>query len=112
MPGYAIAQLYDVDLNAGIVEYLERIDSTLAPFGGKFLVHAGLQSVQEGPANAAAIVIEFPDYQAALDWYQSPAYQAILPLRTENASGIAILAQDCGENHVATDILQGRVVQG
>ncbi|WP_405134806.1 DUF1330 domain-containing protein [Nocardia sp. NBC_01388] len=41
MPGYAIAQLYDVDLNAEIVEYLERIDSTLAPFGGKFLVHGG-----------------------------------------------------------------------
>lgn len=41
MPGYAIAQLYDVDLNAEIVEYLERIDSTLAPFGGSFSSTAG-----------------------------------------------------------------------
>ncbi|MET9485828.1 DUF1330 domain-containing protein [Nocardia sp. NPDC006630] len=106
MPGYAIAQLYDVDLNAEIVEYLERIDSTLAPFGGKFIVHGGVQQVIEGPASAVAIVIEFPDYQAVQDWHQSAAYQAILPLRTENCSSIAVLAQDCGKDHAATDVLK------
>ena len=30
------------------------------------------------------VVIEFPDRDHALEWYDSPAYQAILPLRTEN----------------------------
>ncbi|MRH86676.1 DUF1330 domain-containing protein [Nocardia sp. SYP-A9097] len=106
MPGYAIAHLHDVDVNAGIVEYLERIDSTLAPFGGKFLVHGGNQLAMEGPANGIAVVIEFPDYQAVQDWYRSPAYQAILPLRTENALGTAILAEDCGVDHIATDVLK------
>lgn len=72
MPGYAIAHLHDVDVNAEIVEYLERIDSTLAPFGGRFLVHGGNQLSVEGPASAIAVVIEFPDYQAVQDWYRSP----------------------------------------
>ncbi|MEV6070134.1 DUF1330 domain-containing protein [Nocardia sp. NPDC052001] len=107
MPGYAIAHLYDVDINADIVEYLERIDSTLAPFGGKFLVHGGNQLSVEGPENALAVVIEFPDYQAVQDWYRSEAYQAILPLRTGNARGTAILAEDCGKDHVSTDVLEG-----
>ncbi|WP_067572206.1 DUF1330 domain-containing protein [Nocardia acidivorans] len=107
MPGYAIAQLYDVEVNGDIVEYLERIDATFTPFGGKFLVHGGNQRVLEGPSNAVAIVLEFPDYQAVQDWYASAAYQAILPLRTGNSSSIAILAQDCGKDHVATDVLQG-----
>ncbi|WP_433591737.1 DUF1330 domain-containing protein [Nocardia sp. CA-145437] len=106
MPGYAIANLWDVDLNAEIVEYLERIDSTLEPFGGKFIVHGGTQRVIEGPASAIAIVIEFPDDQAVIDWYESPAYQAILPLRLRNCSSVGILAAHCGENHVATDVLK------
>jgi uncharacterized protein (DUF1330 family) len=50
-----------VDVNAEIVEYLRRIDGTLAPFGGKFIVHGGRQLVAEGPTDAVAIVIEFPD---------------------------------------------------
>ena len=36
---YAIANLRDVNAGAGIVEYLERIDATLAPYLGHFIVH-------------------------------------------------------------------------
>ncbi|WP_067697754.1 DUF1330 domain-containing protein [Nocardia jejuensis] len=107
MPGYAIAHIHDLDLNADIVEYLERIDGTLRPFDGRFLVHGGRQTVTEGPAGANIVVIEFPDYQAALDWYASPAYQAILPLRTDNSASVAIIAEDCGKDHVSTDVLKG-----
>ncbi|MTL11600.1 DUF1330 domain-containing protein, partial [Nocardia seriolae] len=64
MPGYAIAQLWDVDVNADIVEYLEKIDGTLRPFGGRFLVHGGKQRVIEGPATGVAIVIELPENAA------------------------------------------------
>ncbi|MEV6767297.1 DUF1330 domain-containing protein [Nocardia sp. NPDC051030] len=112
MPGYAIAHLSNIDVNAEIVEYLERIDATLAPFGGKFLVHGGTQVVKEGPADGNVVVIEFPTHQATLDWYASPAYQAILPLRTNNAVGNAILADGCDADHVATDVLKGAAAQG
>ncbi|WP_280265164.1 DUF1330 domain-containing protein [Nocardia wallacei] len=105
MPAYAIAHLHDVDANAEIVEYLRRIDDTLAPFGGKFIVHGGRQCVVEGPVDGRAIVIEFPDYDAAQAWYASPEYQAILPLRTNNSDSVGILADHCGDDHVATDIL-------
>ena len=106
MPAYAIANLWDVDLKAEIVEYLERIDGTLAPFGGKFIVHGGTQRVIEGPADTVVIVIEFPDYPAVTGWYESAAYQEILPLRLRNCSSVGVLAADCGENHVATDVLK------
>jgi uncharacterized protein (DUF1330 family) len=48
MKGYAIGILHDIDLGPPIVEYLERIDSTLAPYGGRFLVHGGPADVREG----------------------------------------------------------------
>ncbi|MQY28481.1 DUF1330 domain-containing protein [Nocardia aurantia] len=105
MPGYAVAHLYNVDANAQVAEYLRRIDGTLAPFGGRFIVHGGRQLVAEGPADAVPIVIEFPDYTAAEAWYRSPEYQAILRLRTDNADGIATLADYCGDDHIATDVL-------
>lgn len=41
MSTYAIATLRNVAMGPAIIEYLERIDATLAPFGGKFVVHGG-----------------------------------------------------------------------
>lgn len=40
-PAYAIAYLRQVDFGEAIVDYLQRIDATLAPHGGHFLVHGG-----------------------------------------------------------------------
>ena len=48
MPAYAVAHMRQVTMGPPIVEYLERIDATLAPFGGRFLVHGGKPEVVEG----------------------------------------------------------------
>ncbi|NNH69953.1 DUF1330 domain-containing protein [Nocardia uniformis] len=105
MPTYAVAYMYDVDFNAELIEYIEKIDETLTPYGGKFLAHGGRQKAAEGPANAAVVILEFPEYQTAMDWYRSPAYQEILPLRVENTTSVAILAEGCGDDHKSVDLL-------
>jgi uncharacterized protein (DUF1330 family) len=51
------------------------------------------------------IIIEFPDLAHAARWYESPGYQAILPLRTHHSSGTALLIEGVGDDHHATDIL-------
>ena len=38
---YAVGLLQDVRMGPAIIEYLERIDATLAPFDGHFVVHGG-----------------------------------------------------------------------
>ena len=60
MPAYAVAHMRQVAMGQPIVEYLERIDATLAPFGGRFIVHGGDVEVLEGSWPGALIVIEFP----------------------------------------------------
>jgi uncharacterized protein (DUF1330 family) len=60
MTHYAIANLSNVRMGAGIVEYLERIDATLAPFDGHFIVHGGVPEHVEGEWPGTLIVIEFP----------------------------------------------------
>lgn len=88
-----------------IVEYLQRIDATLKPFEGRFLVHGAKPEVLEGEFSGDLIVIEFPDRKRARSWYDSAAYQKILPLRTDNSEGDVIIVDGVSEKHRATDIL-------
>lgn len=104
-PGYAIAHMREVTAGPAIVEYLERIDATLAPFGGRFLVHGGTPECHEGSWPGNVIVIVFPSMEAARSWYDSPAYRAILALRTEHSVSDTILVDGVGADHAATDVL-------
>jgi uncharacterized protein (DUF1330 family) len=105
MKAYAIANLQHLDMGPPIVEYLQRVDATLEPFGGRFLVHGGAKTVLEGKLPGFPIVVEFPDIDHARGWYASRAYQDILHLRTDNSEGVAVLVEGVGPNHKATDVL-------
>ena len=105
MSAYGMAHLENVDMGPQIVEYLERIDGTLRPFSGKFIVHGGRQDVVEGTSKGAFIVIEFPDREHLEGWYASDAYREILPLRAEHSDGLVIMADGVDADHKATDIL-------
>jgi uncharacterized protein (DUF1330 family) len=91
MPAYAIAHLRTVDMNEEIVEYVRKIDATLEPYEGRFLIHGALPEVMEEPFPGALVCIEFPDIERARGWYTSDGYQEILPLRTENSDSSAIV---------------------
>ena len=112
-PTYAVAYLRDVDLGPAIIDYLQRIDETLAPYGGRFLVHGGHLEEMEGDwAGGDLVVIAFPDPAAAHDWYASPAYQAILPLRTDHSRSMTALVPGVPPGYRAVDglaaLLAGR----
>ena len=107
MSAFAIGHLTRVDMGPAIVAYLEGIDATLTPFGGRFRIHGNPIELLEGEFSGDLIVIEFPDMETARRWYASPAYQAILPLRTGHASGAVFLIAGVPEDHLATDILAG-----
>jgi uncharacterized protein (DUF1330 family) len=105
MTTYGVGILRDVKMGPPIVEYLERIDATLAPYDGHFIIHGGRPELLEGTSPGTLVVIEFPDRAAAEAWYQSPAYQAILPLRAENSESTVFVIDGVGRDHVATDVL-------
>jgi uncharacterized protein (DUF1330 family) len=105
MSAYAVAHMRQVTMGQAIVAYLQRIDATLAPFGGQFIVHGGEVEVQEGSWPGHLIVIEFPDRDRARAWYNSDAYQEILVLRTDNSQSDVIVVDGVGSGHRATDVL-------
>jgi len=106
MSAYGIGNLHDVERGPAVAEYLERIDGTLAPYGGRFIVHGGRPDVREGRWDGTLIIIEFPDLDRARAWYESPEYQAILPLRTEHSRGDVLLIDGVEDGHKATDVLR------
>ncbi|MBN9077665.1 MAG: hypothetical protein BGN87_10700 [Rhizobiales bacterium 65-79] len=105
MVAYAVAHMRQVTMGPAIVEYLHRIDATLAPFGGRFLVHGGEFELLEGDWPGNLIVIEFPNREEAKAWYASSAYREIVALRTKNSQSDVILVDRIAQPHKATDVL-------
>ncbi|NQV59568.1 MAG: DUF1330 domain-containing protein [Alphaproteobacteria bacterium] len=91
--GYLIAQIdmHDAETYA---KYTAQTPGTVAPFGGKFIVRAGQWESLEGAAPGPRVVlIEFPSYEKAKEWYNSDAYQAIVGLRQAASTGSAFVIE-------------------
>ena len=78
--GYWIARVDVADLEA-YKAYVAANAAPLAEFGARFLIRAGRFENPEGGSRSRNVVLEFPSYQAALDCYRSPGYQAAIQLR-------------------------------
>lgn len=102
MPAYALAHLRTPQINDEVLTYIERIQATMDPFGGRFLVHGAEVEVEEGDWPGTVVIIEFPDLASARAWYASEAYQEILPLRTRNIDGEAIIVDGVPPGYDAT----------
>ncbi|MEV5767462.1 DUF1330 domain-containing protein [Micromonospora sp. NPDC052213] len=100
MTAYVIAHLRDSEeLHPDVLEYMERIQATMDPFSGRFVVHGGPVDVREGGWPGSVVMLQFPSGQDARDWYESAAYQAILPLRTKHLEGEVIIVGGVGPDH-------------
>ncbi|NLU66705.1 DUF1330 domain-containing protein [Streptomyces sp. HNM0574] len=98
-PAYAIGHLRPAAPHPDLIAYVERIQATLDPYGGRFLTHGGRQEVREGAVPGALVLIAFPGLDAARAWYESPAYQALVPLRTRHIEGDVVLVEGVGPDY-------------
>lgn len=62
-------------------------------FGGRFVVRGGKQEVIEGSSRQRNVVVEFPDYAAALACYRSPEYQENMRQRHRSADADLIIVE-------------------
>ena len=82
--GYWIARV-DVNNEEGYKPYAADNPAIFKKFGGKFVVRGGKFESAEGSARSRNVVIEFPDYAAALACYHSPEYQENMKVRLPHA---------------------------
>ncbi|MFI7384453.1 DUF1330 domain-containing protein [Streptomyces sp. NPDC049813] len=107
MSAYAIAVLRPTaPVHPDVLTYIERVQDTFTPYGGRFLSHGKPSAYVEGERLGDLVIAEFPDLAHAHAWYASPAYQAILPLRTAHIPGEMIFVEgvpaDYDAAHTAT----------
>ncbi|QXQ99049.1 DUF1330 domain-containing protein [Streptomyces sp. WY228] len=104
MTAYAIAHLHPADgpVQDEVLSYIERIQATMRPYGGRFLVHGAEVEVVEGAWPGAVVIIGFPGVEEARAWYASPAYREILPLRTRHLGGDVIIVPGVGPEYDAS----------
>lgn len=87
MSAFVIANV-DVHDPKAYEAYRSRTLETIERHGGRFIIRGGDIDVLEGtPGIHRLVVIEFPDKATARRWYDSPEYQAIIPLRTSASTG-------------------------
>ena len=93
MPVYAVVQGRVVD-RAKLDEYVGKVVPTFKGYTIRVLAVDESPEVVEGQVDhPRTVVIEFESREAFHEWYQSPAYQAVLPLRLEGAPGTFVLAE-------------------
>ena len=74
MAAYIIAEV-DVRDAQGFEEYRKLVPATLVPYGGRFVIRGGKTEVLEGDWNPQRVVVlEFPDFNRARDWWASQEY--------------------------------------
>jgi uncharacterized protein (DUF1330 family) len=81
MPAYVISdvQFLDTDL---VAQYRTLAQSSIAKYGGRYIVRGGAIEPVEGnwrPQNI--IIVEFPNMERAREWYRSTEYAEALAVR-------------------------------
>ena len=66
--------------------YRDQVPATLAPWNAELVFRGKAFAVLGGEhAHTDTVVIRFPDPASLRGWFESPAYQALIPLRQEAA---------------------------
>ncbi|MGB2064953.1 MAG: DUF1330 domain-containing protein [Marinomonas gallaica] len=66
-----------------LAEYSAQAKATIEPFGGRFIVKGETELLHGVSETSKKAIIEFPDKESAINWYNSKAYQALVPLREQ-----------------------------
>jgi uncharacterized protein (DUF1330 family) len=80
LKGYWVG-LVDVSDPEAYKAYVRENAVAFKKFGARFLTRGGKVEKVEGQPRSRVVVIEFADYQTALDCYRSPEYQKAKALR-------------------------------
>jgi uncharacterized protein (DUF1330 family) len=91
-PGYFVAEIEVTD-PAAMQRYGEKVPETLALFDHRYIVRGGKPQALEGEAPTGVVVIAFDSVARAKEWYESPAYRTLIPLRQRASKGRIFLVE-------------------
>ena len=91
MSGFAIFNI-DIKRPKEYKEYVEKVKPIAERYGGEYIVRGGESTIVEGSwAYPRTVVIKFPSYEKALEWYDSEEYKPIKQIRLDNSVSNGII---------------------
>ncbi len=75
MKAYWVCIYEKIDNIEKLAEYADKAKPVVQKFSGKFIVRGGKNRTNDGIDSPRTVVVEFPDYQTALECYDSKDYQ-------------------------------------
>ena len=75
MKAYWVCVYEKIDNVEKLREYAVKAKPTVEKFSGKFLVRGGKNRTNDGIESPRTVVVEFPDYNTAIECYDSREYQ-------------------------------------
>ena len=89
--GYAIFNI-NVTNPENYKHYIEQVVSVAKKFGAEYIIRGGENQVIEGTwQHPRTVVMRFPSYEKALEWYNSAEYKPIKQIRLDNAETNGII---------------------
>jgi uncharacterized protein (DUF1330 family) len=76
-----------------LAEYTQQVGDTLTGHPVTVLAAYGRQEVLEGPDVEGVVILEFPTFEAAKAWYDSPAYREVREHRFRGADYRAVIVE-------------------
>jgi uncharacterized protein (DUF1330 family) len=84
-------------------EYVRQVVPTIMKFGGDVVAADNEPNVVEGNQVAQrTVILSFPSEERVFQWYHSPEYKAIMPLRLESIKSDIFIVHGLGDAASAT----------
>ena len=75
MKGYVVCMWEKINSEEKLKEYAIKATFAAEKYAGKFLIRGGKNRTNDGIDSPRTIVVEFPDYNTAVECYDSTEYQ-------------------------------------
>ena len=88
-PAYYVGNVQEVKDAEAYKVYASKVPDTLTPFGGKFIVRGAEPVILDASKKPPGyiVVIQFPSMKNLRDWWNSPVYSSIRPIRERLTTG-------------------------
>ena len=93
MPAYIIVQI-NITNKEPYKEYLKQVTPIAKKYGGEYIIRGGNYEKMLGNWDyERTVVIKFPSYKVAKDWYNSKEYAPVKKIREDNSNGNLIIIE-------------------
>ena len=75
MKGYVVCVYKNITNEEKLKEYAIKARAAVENYKGKFLIRGGKSKINEGESSPRTVIIEFPSFDQANEFYQSEEYQ-------------------------------------